>query len=440
MRRKNAHDKSVADKNYFHLLWSGVAGSVSGSLVSPSLVLPFLYLALGAPQFIAGLLLPCVRAARLISEIFVSPFLNQSSRALPSVIIPNLATAVALSAIAILASSLSDWFVAALFLLIAVILGICNGVSNIGINQIYGGAIDKARRERIVFQQIAISGILVIAVVWLLRDIASDKDPYHRHIVVLWIGIAAIIIAAITLVGTRILDEPSDRGDTAAAAAPEHKKKPSPLKEVAKGFRTGIKYPWYRRFLLARLFFLSAELAMPFYTIHAATFHLSTKHSLSTFVIAASAGGSVGALVWKQLSARSIKLTMILGCCVAAVSATLALLLESLGYAQSIWVYASVIFLLSFGAGGVINGRYLYLISMASKTERTYLVALGDVVAGLVGVAFAAVLGFLAHLQDERAPLVVLIALNFVAAFMAVRMIAPTTPADPVHLKDAPRD
>ncbi|MEM8582281.1 MAG: MFS transporter [Pseudomonadota bacterium] len=436
MRAKKAPSESVVDKNYFHLLWSGVAASVSGSLVSPSLVLPFLYLALGAPQFVAGLLLPCVKAARLVSEIFGAPFLKRSDRAIPAVIIPNLASAVALSAIAIFAATLSEWLIAALFVLIAFVLGMCNGIANIGLSQVYGSAIDEARRNRIFFSEVAISGILVIAVVWLSRDLLAGEDPYHRHIIVLWIGIAAIVIAAITMVGTQILREyaDSDRPDDPPPA------KTSPLRELATGFETGIKYPWYRQFLLARLFFLSVELAMPFYTIHAATIHLSTKHSLSIFVIAASAGGSFGALIWKRLIAKSVKLTMVVGACVAAVSAALALLLETMGYAQNVWVYASVIFLLAFGSGGVVNGRYIYLISMTEKTERPYLVALGDVVAGLVGVALAAALGFLAHLQDERAPLAILVALNICAAYMAIRLTAPDAPADPEHMKDVPQN
>lgn len=389
------------------------------------MVLPFLYLALGAPQAIAGLLLPLVTAARLVSEIFVSPYLRRTDRAIPYVLRTNVVSAFALSAIALFAAGLAEGLIALLFVAIALILGLCNGISTIGMSQVYGVAINEKQRDRIIFVQVAIAGIIVIAIVVGSRAIFAGDDPYDQHIVMLWIGIGAIMAACMAIFGTRIFAEFESSNGQTTVVTKQDKEKVAPLSQLAQGVKTAIGLEWFRRFVLARLLFLSVELAMPFYTIHASTFHLGTKHSLSTFVIAAAAGGSFGAVVWSAITRKSIVMTMAIGCAVAAVSATLALGLDFSGYAKNLWAYAVVIFLLSFGCGGVINGRYLYLIGMTEKSERPYLVALGDVAAGLIGIVFATGLGWLAHLQDERSPLIVLAILNVVALFFALLLIRP---------------
>ena len=79
--QKHQNSRSVENRNYQLIFWSGALATIGGQLVNPRLVLPFLYLALGAPTFIAGLLLPFVTGARLIAEIFVSPFINRITRA-----------------------------------------------------------------------------------------------------------------------------------------------------------------------------------------------------------------------------------------------------------------------------------------------------------------------------------------------------------------------
>lgn len=410
----------VENRNYQLIFWSGALSTIGGQLVNPRLVLPFLYLALGAPTFVAGLLLPFVTAARLIAEIFVSPFVNRVTRAKLAVYVPNLLTALILSVVALFATGLPQLLVVLLFLTTAIVMGLCQGITSLGTSQIYGVSIPDQKRNRMVFAQATISGALAIVVVWLTKDLLVSDQPMQRHIVVMWCGVFAMFAAGISFAGVRIFED--DR------PAPKPTAKPKPLAELATGFKTGMAYPWYRKFLLARLIFISVELAMPFYTIHAATYHVGTKHSLSYFVIAASAGMVIGSLVWGWLSSRiSVKPVMWMGCLISAASALMALAFTLMGYAQNVQLYALVIGLLSLGGNGVIYGRYLYVIEMTDEKERPYLVALGDVSAGLVGIVFAAILGAVAHLHDPMTPIIALAALNLAA--MAYAMGLPATTA-----------
>lgn len=403
-------------RNYQLIFWSGSLATIGGQLVNPNLVLPFLYLALGPPTFFAGLLLPFVTGSRLIAEIFMSPFINRVTRAKLAVYVPNILTAAILSIVALFATNLPNLLIVLLFLTTAVVMGLCQGITSLGTSQIYGISVPQAKRNRMVFAQATISGVLAIAVVWVTRDLLASDQPMQRHIVVLWCGVVAMFAAGVSFAGVRLLE-------VEQAHAPTPKSKPKPLAELMTGFKTGMAYTWYRKFLTARLIFVSVELAMPFYTIHAATFHVGTKHSLSYFVMAASLGMVLGSILWGWLSGRiSVKPVMWLGCLISAVSAILALAFTFLGYAQNVWIYALVILLLSLGGNGVIYGRYLYIIEKTSEQERPYLVALGDVSAGLIGMVFAAILGAVAHLHDPITPIFALAALNLIAMLYALRL------------------
>ncbi len=420
MNRSTDPAQGVDTRNYQLIFWSGALSTIGGQLVNPRLVLPFLYLALGAPTFIAGLLLPFVTGARLIAEIFVSPFINRVTRAKLAVYVPNILTGAILAVVALFATNLPQVMVVLLFLLTAIIMGLCQGITSLGTSQIYGVSVPDHKRNRMVFAQATISGILAIVVVWATKDLLASDQPLQRHIVVMWCGVVAMFAAGISFAGVRIFE------DTGPAPQPPAQK-PKPIAELTTGFKTGMAYPWYRKFLIARVLFLSVELAMPFYTIHAATFHVGTKHSLSYFVIGASAGVVIGSLLWGWLSGRlSVKPVMWLGCAISALSAFMALGFTLTGYASNVWIYALVILLLSLGSNGVVYGRYLYIIEKTVETERPYLVALGDVLAGLVAIVFAAILGAVAHLHDPITPIFALVVLNLIAMLYAFGLPATT--------------
>lgn len=424
---------AVEKRNYSLVLTSGVSATTASQLVNPTLVLPFLYLALDAPVIIAGMLLPCVTASRLLSEIIAAPFLLRTARAKLFMLLTAILSGAALATLAITAQGAEQYIVVALFLAAAVVLGFSQGVTNIGVNQIYGAVVPPSHRSKIFFTQAAASGLLVIVVVWLTKDLLADDTSLQRHIIVLWLGIAATILGGVIIAGVRLLEEEEQRQEDAGAQkvakAPRHKHQIGVLLELKRGFETGMQYVWFRRYLVMRILTLSVTLAMPFYTIHAVTVHQGATHGLSIFVIAASAGMLAGSLIWGKLAAKSEILVMSGGSFIAGGAAILALLLEMTGLISSLPFYAVVIFLLSFGSHGVINSRSIYLINMTAKTERPYLVAFGDVAAGVLAVGVSAGLGALAHLHSPTAPLVVLLATNIIAGLYIITQLVPDTPS-----------
>ncbi|MEM7462637.1 MAG: MFS transporter [Pseudomonadota bacterium] len=414
------------NKNRSYLLWSGIGESVSDILASPGMVLPFLYLALGAPQFIAGLLLPCVKAARMIIEVIISPYIKVGERARLAMIFPNLVIAGLLALVALSAENVPIWAAIALFIAVSIILGLCVGIWALGSNQIYGTELEESDRGNIVFTQLAGSCILAIVAVWLTRDLMGGDTAYQRHRVLLWMGVLSLLAACLFLFRLAVTKPQADQDKEESP----QEQSAGFLNQVGQGWKLAVQYPWYRKFLIARIFFLSVELATPFYTIHAATYHLSTPHILSIFVTATSAGTAIGALLWRRVIQKSIRYTIAGASLIACLSALMAVAFDFVGLASNPWVYAGVLFFLSFGIGGVQNGRFLYLLSMSSETERPYMVALGDIVAGIGGIIFAAILGLVAQLQSVLLPLVALAALNAISIYLALDMREPSRPQD----------
>jgi MFS family permease len=85
------------------------------------------------------------------------------------------------------------------------------------------------------------------------------------------------------------------------------------------------RFPWFRRFLVARFLFLSVELATIFYSIHAASLHSEKAGSLSAFVIASSLGFIVGGPLWGWLINKNLRSVFVLGGIAGAGAAILAL-------------------------------------------------------------------------------------------------------------------
>jgi hypothetical protein len=429
-------------RNYSLVLSSGVASSAASQLVNPSLVLPFLYLALGAPVVVAGLLLPLMKGAGLVAEMAVAPFMNDTWRAKISVFLPTLLSALALSVIALAAEGASPAVVVVIFVAIAIVLGLCAGISNVGFGQLFGTLIPSQRRIRITFNRAAVAGFIAIAVVAVTKEILASEAPFQRHLTVLWAGIILTLIGGIFIIGVRLFEDEVEEAGKATEAGPAAQGSAaewhgaSTFAELRKGFEAGVRLEWFRRYLIARMLFLSVTLAMPFYTIHAASVHKGTPHGLTILVIAASGGIAIGSLGWRRLSERSHKVVMVAASLVAAVSTVLALVLDFTGFIHNVTLYAVAIFLVALAVAGVRSGGYLYFLDMTTKKQRPYLMALGDVIAGALAIGAASVLGVLAHLTDPRIPLMALLGLNLVAVVAALALIDPTTRDalnEPVH-------
>ena len=113
--------------NFRILLGQGVLLDVSQSLSSPKLVLPFLYIALGAPILFAGLLIPIVQIARMIGQIASAPIIASTQICKWYLALGILTAAASLALIGLAENSQSVNFLMLIFLLVATIIGLGQG-------------------------------------------------------------------------------------------------------------------------------------------------------------------------------------------------------------------------------------------------------------------------------------------------------------------------
>jgi len=423
--------------NYRVMLIQGISSSTSNHLLNPLLVIPFLAQTAGVPTVITGLLYPLVQSMRFVAEIMVAPFLDGTQAAKWFSMSAWLGIAFAMAVVAIALDDLPVIGLVILFVVSSTMIGVCRGVNNIGFGQVLGAAIPPERRSSLMFAGVALAGFVVIGTAWLTRVWLANDPSVERHITVLWFGVITAVVSGLLFVAIQILEEVEDNKKGA--------KRPNASRSVVrhfvdsarKGYDFARQLEWYRRFLLARVLFLSIEIAMPFYIIHAVTFQQHVKGGLTIFVVAAGLGMVLGSVVWGMVARRSIKLVMFATCILGCAAPLLALGLDTFDKSHHPALYGIVIFSLSFSANGLSQARYLYQVNMSAHGDRPYLTAFADVVTVGLGIFLAAGLGVLAHLHNVTVPLMVLFMLSVAAGIWALRLVE-TGPQAPEALAAMP--
>jgi len=417
--------------NFAVLMGQGVLINARYQVVSANLVLPFLYVAIGAPVFFAGLILPIAQVSNFISQLMVAPLLKERSLRKWYIALALILMATALAVMALAARNRMSEGLAAMFLLIAAALGISRGLSSLAFQDLVGRMLPRQRRGPLLFAQSALAGLFAIVIALLSQVFITQPDSLSAHLELVWAGIALIALALIAVLCLR-------ETPVAAAAADGPRR---PMERVAHGggwrafsgqLTEALSTAWFRRFLVVRVLFISVELAMPFYAMHAAALHADKHLSLSSFVIASSVGLIAGGVVWKRVGRASIPAVMVMASLAGCMAGALAIVMELTPDARSVVLHSGVFFLSAVAAQGARIGRRLYLVNATTDAERPRFIAVGNAICGVFGGIMAFALGAIAHFQHVSWPIWCLVALNLAAGLFTMRLLPRTTnlPAD----------
>ena len=310
--------------NYRVLLGQGVANGAGYELTSEKLVLPFLYTAVGAPVFFAGLLVPIATVAKLAIQIVAAPMINaarsnkrfvaaggggdRDGDGLRQPDRQHGAGRLAGAGLPVRRPGRS---------------GRAAGVYSLAFNDMLGRVLPRSHRSRLLFTQSGLAGIFAVVVALGSQIILPPGTSLAAHQELLWLGIVLIAISAAAIFAVREPEKARSAAEKPAAASGKGR-----IAELGAGFRIAFALPWFKHFVVARSLFLSIELAMPFYSIHAATFHGGNASGLSTFVIASSAGLVIGGFAWPRIGEASIRLVLALAAVVTGLGGVLALAIE----------------------------------------------------------------------------------------------------------------
>ena len=378
--------------NFGVLLVQGVARRIANELSSERLVLPFLYAALGGPVLFAGVFAPAVIVGRLVSQLAGSQLVAMARRTKLFLSATTGLSALVLVLLATFADTLRVGWLPAAFIAVSVAWGMSNGFGALTAQDLLGRVLGERARVNLLFAIGAASGAGVI-VVTLISQWIIGLDPAQQswddQVHLMWAGIAMLLVST-AAAGVLVEGDRGMPGVTDGAPAGGY------LALLRDGLRTVSRLGWFRRFMIARVLLVTVELVMPFFAVHAATFHARTAPSLTVLVVAASLGMIAGGLVLPRIGHRSIQLVLSASCGVAAVAALTALATHLIPELRSLYAHAGMIFLLGFAAQGAIDGSAAYVVGASTDEQRPYAIAVASFAAGAVGVGLALIAGTIA--------------------------------------------
>lgn len=414
--------------NFRTLLSQGTFVNISYQLASANVVLPFIYLAVGAPVLFAGLILPIVQIANLVSPLVGAPLLGVSPYRKWYLVLCFIIVAAAMSVIGLAAHSSEGmtWLVA-LFLIVAGVVGVSQGLSGMAFKDLVGRVVPQKRRSHLLFAQTGLAGVFTIVIAIGSQHLVQHTDALDEHLEMLWAGVVVMILSCFAAALIRETPLPGTQKE-----APKNIDDTSPRSAPDDGYIAQLKYVlqerWYRRFLVMRAFLLSIELATPFYALHAATQHADKHGSLSVFVIASSAALVLSGLVWRRISDYSVRLVFRLGATMACLAGVLAIATELVPAIRYPWTHGAVFFLIVMARQGSSNARTLYVVNLTDDRERPYFMAISSVLIGALATAVAFAFGALAHLHSAIWPIWCIIVANVAAFFYTWRLVEGREP------------
>jgi hypothetical protein len=416
----SAYNDKNKSWNFRTLLSQGTFVNVSYQLASATIVLPFIYVAVGAPVVFAGLILPIVQISGLISFLIGAPLLGAPWLRKWYIVLATIIVAAAMTVVGLAAQvSLADFWIVILFLVVAGVVGMSQGLSGMAFKDLIARVVSEQRRSHLLFAQTGIAGILTILIAFGTRRLVDHTDALDEHLEMLWVGILVMLLACVVTAMVRETPLTAGRGSSDRRTSKLIDDPSTPrLKaddSMTGQFRFVMREGWYRRYLVQRALLLSVELATPFYALHAASQHVHKHGSLSIFVIASSMALVVSGIFWRRVSEKSVRLVFRLAAIIAGMAGGIAIATELDPALQSVWSHGVVFFLIVLARQGSSNARTLYLIRWATDTERPFFMAISGVTIGGLGILAAFFFGALAHLQAAIWPVWCIVGANGLA-------------------------
>ncbi|MEM7399813.1 MAG: MFS transporter [Pseudomonadota bacterium] len=425
-------EERVANWNYAVFVVQGIAASVSKAIGSPRLLLPYLYVATGAPVFLAGTLMPLVSVSRLVGQVVAAPVVSAARTRKWFLFAGWMTAAVGLAAAGLGARIPSHWVVMVIFAVGALAMGFAKGLNGLAFNDLMSLNLSKARRNSGIFLMSAAGGVVTITVTWLTHRLSSGTSTVDHDINLALVAAAITALAAIIIVFFRETKTPPRASlNHIHRAAANGSSKPSVLSRLRK-LRDVLQFRWFRRYLLMRVLTATVVVAMPFYAVHGATHHAhKNANGLSVFVIATSVAVIICGPMWQWLGKRSQRFSMALGSALVGVAGIWALTIDEVPSLQTVFAHSFVFALAAAGIQAVNGSRMLFLIDAAPKEELTYYVAVSNTVSATLALIVASLFGYIAQLQGVHWPVLLVTVLNFASAAYALSLKEPSSDEDP---------
>ena len=367
-----------APRAFFLNALNGAATKLGDKLVSPSLVLPWLLAAIGAPDVLAGFLVPVRRSGALLPQLAIAGQIEKTRIRKwfwfsGSVVFGIMFIIMALS-IGLLPPIAAG--IAVVVLLAVASLG--RGVSSVAYKDMLGKTVPKGKRGTLLAIRSTLGGLEALIAGIMLRLYISDVNDVTPYLILIGIG------GGLWLVGAGIV-----------ALIPEVPQEASPGRTPLEEARAGLSLlktvPGFRQYILVRVTILTVTLSVPYYSLYGRDLTGAAIGNLGVFVIANSLAEILSSPVWGRFADRSARTVIIFGSGLATLTGILALSFPLLpSHWQTAASFGVIILLLGFARAGVRLGRKTYLVDGMPAAERPLYSAVSNTLLGLVMLAGSA--------------------------------------------------
>ncbi len=394
-------------KNYVLNVLNGSCTKLAEQLAGPKVVLPWLLSAIGAPQFLSGLLMPVKQAGSLIPQLIVSGQIREFPVRkwfwVGAGVSQSIFLILMIFAVLFLPATAAGYTIVILLLLFST----ASGVGSVAFKDVVGKTIDKGVRGRMLANRAAIGGALTIGAGLILRFLIGETNDYTNYLYL--IGAAAILwfLGAVFFAFKEEYKGATEGGRNA-------------IKEAKAGFKVFSNDCNYRKYLFARIFLISVEISAPFYVLHSKQVTSDSIKTLGIMIIAVGLANILSSPFWGKFADTSSKNTMIYGGIIGALTAILALAFTFLPDSfQSAYLYGIIFVVLGIAEAGVRLGRKTYLLDYLDEKDRPTYVAFANSSIGVLTLAIGALLGLVIELFSLQVLFLILIGMGIAGSLFS---------------------
>lgn len=399
-------------RNFRHTLAALTLTKTGDELSGARLVLAWLLLAVGAPEFLLALLVPIRESGALLPQLVVAAIIRRAPIRKTFWIAGNVVQGLCLMAMGGVALQFSGGLAGALIIGLLVIFSLARGVCSVAIKDVMGKTIDKGARGRLTGWATSAAGVLAIGAGVLVQW--AGQSGLSALAALLFAAGALWWLAAAIYTGVEEWPGATDGGRNA-------------LQEALSSLTLLRDDRPFRHYCLTRALLLSTAFAFPFYAA------IASRHGagdmvglLGMLVVVSGMAGMVAAPLWGHWSDRSSRHVMM-------AAATLAGLL-GLGVGIGEWrgqltqapamLLLAMYFVIAVAHHGVRIARSTYLIDLGHTGNRAAYTAVSNTLIGLL-LLLGSGIGVLAHTLGIGAVLMALGGMALCAAVAAYRLPPP---------------
>ncbi|SHG96163.1 MFS transporter [Marivita hallyeonensis] len=371
---------------------------VADGLIDPKLVLSWLAGALGAPAALTGLLVPIREAGALLPQIALAGWVQSLKHRKWAWVFGSLGQGAAAAAIVFIALTLQGLAAGIALCAALAVLALSRAACSVSYKDILGKTVEKTRRGAVTGVAGSTASIAVIVFAGLLLSgLLRNVTP-----VIIAIGLAAMLWVAAATLFSRLEEEASDETEDTSVDF-------TPLRDDKQ----------FRLFIAVRGLLTVTALAPPYFVLLGGG--QSALQGLGALLLASAAAAFVSSYIWGRFSDRSSRKVLFASGLLAAFFASLAVLAQLSGWADTPWVIPVILFFFMLSYQGVRSARSVYLVDMSPEDARSNYAALANTAIGILLLATGAFGGLLA-LAGPVASLIGFAVLSVAGGMLALKL------------------